>query len=960
MKNNKMSDSYYAPRTPRESRERRDSQAKKMLSWALGKGSDLRNSRSSFSRGSKNAAKILDKIKTPSFFQSKDNAQSKQKSGRLDQTTKRQDYSYEPSSEFTRDLDENTGYYAAVAPPDLTTTSDSPKKSVRIATSSPSLSMSNEMPKKSSKVSIVTPERSTPQEVDQIYKVEPALKAEPATEPIKEPEAKKEVEETDEIVPVSKAEDPKSPETSVSNESSDKVESSIKVEPTVEVDTQPKIIASVQSSSRADLSSIDVESSSTSVEPPNYNTEAAYRYNAAYRVPSPRKNKPTQTIELDAEIDQDLEVGLLAITKKEVLRAQRLWGDSIVKISQIYARNGDFVTAAGIAASKLYAYGHGNVLFKPTKATKNPFRPSAGDAMSYFVGADALEHDKYAGEDSGFAINGGRGWKHVEFRNHQIELVGTGALAMGEYFFTDALSDKVVRVEYSFGYKRCYDGKVRICLHHSSIPYTPPVTKSEVLAAQKQWADAIVNISEVYAKKGDFVKTAADAAGQLYAYGHCEVLFKPTKATKNPFRSTASGAMSYFVGAEAMNDDAYRGEDNGFAINGGRGWKHVEFDNYQIDYNGSTAQAMGSYKFTDAISGDVARVEYTFGYKRNEDGLVRIYLHHSSVPYTPPVTKAEVLVAQNMWADAIVRISNAYAKKEDFVKTATEAAGQLYSYGHCEVLFKPTKATKNPFRPTAAGAMSYFVGAEAMNDYDYRGEDAGFAINGGRGWSAVEFDNCQIDLNGPTAQAIGSYFFTDAKSGEVSRVEYTFGYKRNDDGVVRIYLHHSSVPYTPSLTKVEVLAAQKRWADAIVRISEVYANKGDYVKTATEAAGRLYAYGHCDVLFKPTKATKHPFRPTAEGAMSYFVGADAMENDKYRGEDAGFAINGGRGWSKVEFDNSVIDFNGPTAQAMGSYMFTDSKSGEVARVEFTFGYKRNSDGVVRIYLHHSSVPYAKH
>ena len=31
---------------------------------------------------------------------------------------------------------------------------------------------------------------------------------------------------------------------------------------------------------------------------------------------------------------------------------------------------------------------------------------------------------------------------------------------------------------------------------------------------------------------------------------------------------------------------------------------------------------------------------------------------------------------------------------------------------------------------------------------------------------------------------------------QVSRVEYTFGYKRSDDdGKPRIFLHHSSVPY---------------------------------------------------------------------------------------------------------------------------------------------------------------------
>ena len=102
--------------------------------------------------------------------------------------------------------------------------------------------------------------------------------------------------------------------------------------------------------------------------------------------------------------------------------------------------------------------------------------------------------------------------------------------------------------------------------------------------------------------------------------------------------------------------------------------------------------------------------------------------------------------------------------------------------------------------------------------------DAGFAINGGRGWKvveltltltptptptttltlalaltlkAVEFSNHKIDLNGPTAQAMGEYTFTDATSGDKVNVYYTFGYKRNDDGKVRIYLHHSSVPYSP-------------------------------------------------------------------------------------------------------------------------------------------------------------------
>ena len=324
------------------------------------------------------------------------------------------------------------------------------------------------------------------------------------------------------------------------------------------------------------------------------------------------------------------------VTKADVMAAQKLWADSIASISKVHAEKGDFVAAAGEAAGKLYGYGHGNVLFKPTKATDHPFRATGEEAMSYFVGAEAMKNDKYKGEDAGFAINGGRGWKDVQFNNHQVELYGPVAHAMGDYVFTDATSGDKVRVEYTFCYKRCEDGQVRICLHHSSVPYSPQpaaVTEAEVLEAQKLWADSIASISKVYADKGDYVEAAGDAAGKLYGYGNCDVLFKPTKSTKNPFRPTGESAMSYFVGSEAMNDAKYKGEDAGFAINGGRGWSNVVFNNHKIDLNGPTAQAMGDYTFTDATSGDKVNVYYTFGYKRNDDGKVRIYLHHSSVPY---------------------------------------------------------------------------------------------------------------------------------------------------------------------------------------------------------------------------------------------------------------------------------------------------------------------------------------
>ena len=127
------------------------------------------------------------------------------------------------------------------------------------------------------------------------------------------------------------------------------------------------------------------------------------------------------------------------------------------------------------------------------------------------------------------------------------------------------------------------------------------------------------------------------------------------------------------------------------------------------------------------------------------------------------------------------------------VQAATNAAAELYGYGHTNVLFKPTKAAEVPFRPTGAEAMSYFVGGNVV-DGGYK-EDAGFAINGGKGWESCVYDNHQIELKGGLGIAMGNYYFTCATEKTKTKVEYTFGYGRCDDGKVRIFLHHSSVPY---------------------------------------------------------------------------------------------------------------------------------------------------------------------
>ena len=137
-------------------------------------------------------------------------------------------------------------------------------------------------------------------------------------------------------------------------------------------------------------------------------------------------------------------------------------------------------------------------------------------------------------------------------------------------------------------------------------------------------------------------------------------------------------------------------------------------------------------------------------------------------------------------------LEKTYKEQSDYVAAAPEAAGELYAYGHHDVLFKPTKARAVAFRPTAEQAMSYFVGGNVVDGgYD---EDGGFAINAGKGRESCVYDNHQVELKGGIGLAMGNYYFTCATTGDVSKVEYTFGYIEDGNAKLRIHLHHSSMP----------------------------------------------------------------------------------------------------------------------------------------------------------------------
>ena len=128
---------------------------------------------------------------------------------------------------------------------------------------------------------------------------------------------------------------------------------------------------------------------------------------------------------------------------EDVERVQQEWGDGIVAISKSYTDGGDYVGIAVNHINTLYGYQIGSVLFKPTLAVIDQFRPTFDSALSYFVASNNA-----CPEDEGFAI---KGWTEVRFENNKVIIDGNRAFAMGNYFFTGP-EGLEIKVEYTFGY----------------------------------------------------------------------------------------------------------------------------------------------------------------------------------------------------------------------------------------------------------------------------------------------------------------------------------------------------------------------------------------------------------------------------------------------------------------------------------------------------------------------------
>jgi len=163
-------------------------------------------------------------------------------------------------------------------------------------------------------------------------------------------------------------------------------------------------------------------------------------------------------------------------------------------------------------------------------------------------------------------------------------------------------------------------------------PEKTRITESEVIAAQKAWCAALVNIGKVHQEGGDRYKAvASQAIDNLYDYKEGKVFFKPTYTFgKNTFRPTKAGALSYFIGG----NQNFPEDDPGFAL---KPWITCVADNNAapngIQIHGNIAITMGNVSLTSKDG--PAKVDKTFVFRKDRNGKLRLCVHHSSVPVAP-------------------------------------------------------------------------------------------------------------------------------------------------------------------------------------------------------------------------------------------------------------------------------------------------------------------------------------
>lgn len=157
------------------------------------------------------------------------------------------------------------------------------------------------------------------------------------------------------------------------------------------------------------------------------------------------------------------------ITVQDVNDAQQGWCDALLSISKAYAEGRDYKSIATAVLSNTYNYDNGIVLFNPTLTFgAQNFRLDKEGAAAYFIGGNP----KYP-DDKGFAL---KPWVKCSYTNAGdnagVLIEGEIAATMGNVVLIDNKGNKTT-VDKFFAFKRGADGKLRIIVHKSSLPFNP-------------------------------------------------------------------------------------------------------------------------------------------------------------------------------------------------------------------------------------------------------------------------------------------------------------------------------------------------------------------------------------------------------------------------------------------------------------------------------------------------------
>jgi hypothetical protein len=163
-----------------------------------------------------------------------------------------------------------------------------------------------------------------------------------------------------------------------------------------------------------------------------------------------------------------------------------------------------------------------------------------------------------------------------------------------------------------------------------------------------------------------------------------------------------------------------------------------------------------------------------------------------SVVVNQAITEAEVGAAQQAWCQALVDIGATH--RRDGAAAARALAERVidsaYAYQMGAVLFKPTlTVAPQTFRTTREGALAYFVGGDSAFP-----QDSGFAL---KGWTQCSAENVAVFITGDSATTMGNVRITGA-DGQVTTVDKTWKFVKDDAGRLRIAVHHSSLPFAGS------------------------------------------------------------------------------------------------------------------------------------------------------------------